>query len=225
MKMKTSHVLVFLLGLAGSASGAITIAGGNGSFETNTIGTSTYTDAWYLNPQAVSGIHLTQWSNITGWTLTAPGGGAANGATAWLMGGSTYGTASDGNYFVNVEGGPNWWLTTTISGLTIGKDYTVYFDARQRSGAAGNFDVFVNTTVPAGGFNIAPSSTSWAQQSFTFNAEALSHTLTISNVDYSTYAETLTGNGVLVDNFSVVPEPSAALLGGLGLLALLRRKR
>ena len=29
----------------------------------------------------------------------------------------------------------------------------------------------------------------------------------------------------MVDNFSVVPEPSAALLGGLGMLALLRRRR
>lgn len=34
-----------------------------------------------------------------------------------------------------------------------------------------------------------------------------------------------TGTTLTVDNVTVVPEPSAALLGGLGLLALLRRRR
>lgn len=33
------------------------------------------------------------------------------------------------------------------------------------------------------------------------------------------------GNGLIFDNISIVPEPSAALLGGLGMLALLRRRR
>jgi hypothetical protein len=224
--MKINHIILpVLLCLTGSATAAITIAGGNGSFETNTRGTATFTETWYLNPQAGSGIHATQWSSITGWTLTAPGGGTANSATAWLMTGNTFGgSASDGNYHINVEGGPNWWLSTSISGLTVGNNYTVFFDAKQRSGGSGNFDVFVNTTVPTGGFNITPTS-SWAQQSFTFTAQLTSHTLTISNVDHSTYVETLVNNGVMVDNFSVVPEPSAALLGGLGLLALLRRRR
>ncbi len=33
------------------------------------------------------------------------------------------------------------------------------------------------------------------------------------------------GNGLIFDNISIVPEPSAALLGGLGVLCLLRRRR
>jgi hypothetical protein len=33
------------------------------------------------------------------------------------------------------------------------------------------------------------------------------------------------GNGLSFDNISVIPEPSAALLGGLGILGLLRRRR
>jgi hypothetical protein len=224
MKTRSSLILPLLLGLAGSASAAITIAGGNGSFETNTLGTATFPNAWYLNPQAASGTHATQWSNISGWTLGGPNAGAATGANAWLMGGSTYGTASNGNFQVNVEGGPDWWLSAPITGLTVGNTYTVQFDARRRdAGGSGTFDVFVNSTISlvgaTGGFNVTASSTTWEQKSFTFVAAAETSFLTISNTDNPG------GNGFMVDNFSVVPEPSAALLGGLGMLALLGRRR
>ena len=39
------------------------------------------------------------------------------------------------------------------------------------------------------------------------------------------FESTAGGPTFTVDNISVVPEPSAALLGGLGMLALLRRRR
>jgi hypothetical protein len=223
--MKTrSSLITLLLGLAGSASAAISIAGGNGSFETNTRGTAAFGGGagqiWYLNPVAgnASG------ANISGWTLTAPGGGTANANTAWLMGDNTYGAPSDGTYQINVEGGPDWWLSAPITGLTVGNTYTVQFDARRRdAGGSGTFDVFVNSTISlvgaTGGFNVTASSTTWEQKSFTFVAAAETSFLTIANTDNPG------GTGFMVDNFSVVPEPSAALLGGLGMLALLGRRR
>lgn len=219
MKSRSVLALPILLGLASSASAAV-IAGGNGSFETNTRGTAAFGGAfgqiWYLNPVAgnASG------SDISGWTLYAPGGGTPNANTAWLMSGATYGAPSDGTYQVNVEGGPDWWLSTNITGLTVGDTYTVFFDARKRdAGGSGTFDISIDTTIPAGGFNLSPSTTTWTQLSITFVANAATHVLTISNTDNPG------GTGFMVDNFSVVPEPTVSLLGGLGLLALLRRRR
>lgn len=214
MKLKTTHLAAFAaITLAGSASAA-TIAGGNGSFETVTLGTPLATDLWYLTDVTISG-----------WTLEVRTP-SVNGAV-WFMGGNDYGPASEGYYKVNVlSGGTSYFLSTTIAGLTVGNSYTVNFDARQRDGSAyGNFDVVVDTTVPSGGFDITPTSTAWAQQSFTFTATASSHTLKIANYDYTTQGFTAGGNGFMVDNFSVVPEPGAALLGSLGMLALLRRRR
>jgi hypothetical protein len=214
MKLKTTHLAALAaITLAGSASAA-TIAGGNGSFETVTLNAPPiFPNAWLLTDVTISGWNLTvRTPNING--------------AVWFMGEPDYGLASDGFYQVNVlSGGVSYFLSTAITGLTVGNSYTVYFDARQRSGGGGSFDVVVDTTVPSGGFDITPSSTTWAQQSITFTAEAASHTLRIANYNYADEAVTTTGAGLMVDNFSVVPEPSAALLGGIGMLALLRRRR
>jgi hypothetical protein len=215
MKLQTTYYAALAaVTIIGSASAA-TIAGGNGSFETVTLNApETFTNAWLLTNVTLSG-----------WTYTerTPD---VNGAV-WFMGGNTYGTASDGNYMVNViSGGTSYFLSTSITGLTAGNAYTVYFDARQRDGTSGgSFDVVVDTTAPSGGFDITPTSTDWAQQSITFTANATSHTLRIANYDYDTEAVTATGAGLMVDNFSVIPEPSAALLGSLGMLCLFRRRR
>ena len=62
---------------------------------------------------------------------------------AWFINNNSgYGSSSDGDFFVNVENGPDWWLAAPITGLTVGNTYTVYFDARNRdSGGSGDFDV------------------------------------------------------------------------------------
>lgn len=216
MKPYAKIIAASLLGMT-AISQAATIAGGNGSFETVTTGAvaygGTYGQIFYLNE-----------ASFSGWTYTERVNDV-NGAV-WLMADTTYGAASDGNNQVNlISDGTSYFLSTTISGLTVGNSYTVNFDARQRSGGGGTFDVVVDTTVPTGGFDITPTSTTWAQQSITFTATAANHTLSIANYDYATGAVTTSGNGLFVDNFSVVPEPSAALLGGLGMLCLLRRRR
>ena len=54
----------------------------------------------------------------------------------------------------------------------------------------------------------------------------VSVTYTHNNWDGSSASElTSTGNSVATATFTVIPEPTAALLGSLGLLALLRRRR
>ncbi len=201
-----------------SLSSAAVIAGGNGSFETNNSGTTTasFPDVWRLDSPTV----------IDGWTLYNPGGTLSSTpqADAWLIrAGSTYGTASDGSFMINVESGPDWWLGTEITGLTSGWTYTLSFDTRQRSGGGGgNFDVFVNNTLSTTGAftaaNVAPSTTTWETRSINFTANASTMSVFIANTD-------VTNSGFMVDNFSIVPEPSAALLGGLGLLGMLRRRR
>lgn len=47
----------------------------------------------------------------------------------------------------------------------------------------------------------------------------------IGAVGFSTGNETVVGNIKSISLTSAIPEPSIALLGGLGLLALLRRRR
>lgn len=228
--MKINRILATALftGMSGlllpSLASAAVIAAGNGSFETNTRGTAAFGGGfgqiWYLNPLAgnASG------ADIAGWTLYGVGGGTPPANTAWLMSdASGYGTASNGNYFINVESGPDWWLGTEITGLTAGWTYTLSFDTRRRSGGGGgNFDVFVNsalsTTGAVGNFTVAPLTTNWETVSFDFTATASSMNLVIANPD-------VTNTGFMVDNFTIVPEPSAALLAGLGLMGMLRRRR
>ena len=60
----------------------------------------------------------------------------------------------------------------------------------------------------------------YVKQTLSFTATATTHTFTVSNSGSGS-----DGSGFLVDNFTVVPEPSAALLGSLGMLALLRRRK
>ena len=184
------------LPLAGISHAVPTIAGGNGSFETTTAPTDQALNWW-------------QWGledfTINGWTVTKSDGistfNPASENAPWFSNGLTgMGTASNGQFFVNVEGGVKWRLKASLEGLTIGTSYTVSYDTRLRGGS-GNFDISVDTTSPAGGFNVIPTSTTiWATQSFTFVAEAETHTLTISNQD-------AVGLGFFVDNLGIVETP------------------
>lgn len=86
MKVKNPTLAaIAALALVGPALAAV-IAGGNGSFETVTLNDGfIFPNAWRLNDVT-----------ITGWTYTERVIDPVNGAT-WFMGGSDYGTASDGN--------------------------------------------------------------------------------------------------------------------------------
>jgi hypothetical protein len=220
MKRKTKIIIAaVLLGMTASSQAAIVIAGGNGSFETNT----------YTNPgfAGINGLWETTAGSASGWTFSGTG--------RWFMqtdnGGNNFGAPQDGDYYLNIalgEGGFPFSMSTAITGLTVGLNYDVEFYASERGGIQGgtSFGVSVDTTVPtsltvteASLPSVGGGSSNYVKQTLSFTATSVSHTFTLSNSGSGS------GNGFLVDNFTVVPEPSSALLGGIGLLALLRRRR
>lgn len=218
MKSYASVTAASLLGFTAATQAAV-IAGGNGSFETNT----------FTNPgfAGISGLWETTAGSASGWTFSGTG--------RWFMqndnGGNNFGAPQDGQYYMNIslgEGGFPFSMSAAITGLTVGASYDVEFYASERSGTQGgtSFGVSVDTTVPttltvmeANLPAITSGASNYVKQTLSFTATAPTHTFTLSNSGSGS------GNGFLVDNFSVVPEPSAALLGSIGLLGLLRRRR
>jgi hypothetical protein len=198
--------------LSTSASAAIVVANGNGDFESTTISN--------LNTGLASfGLYHGSSTAIEGWTFT---GGTSGGNFRWLFEapiGTQWGPIS-GDYSLNLTQADSTFAntaTTTVTGLTIGLVYDLAFDVAARSGAFGTVTVDVDGT-QVGSFNQSIG-TSFATQTYTFTASAATASIRFN------YGSTLNGNGYVLDNVTVVPEPSAALLGGLGILGLLRRRR
>jgi hypothetical protein len=198
------------------ASAALAIASGNGSFETNGADTS---NDFFDNV----GLYelVTVGGTIPGWTFNTPGGPGR-----WFMeDGCGFGLASNGSAFINLSNAiAGYTASSTISGLDIGQSYTLTFDASLRkSVSAGSFTAELDLTTPllvtisAADLPANAGLSNYEQQTITFIATNTTHTLTLDSANSP-------GDGFIVDNFAVIPEPSAALLGGLGLLALLRRR-
>lgn len=110
--------------------------------------------------------------------------------------------------------------TVNLSGLTVGREYTVQFfvaDYRNEDLGWGNLsrDETITSGNASGALNYLNNPTGPA--SFvvgTFTADA------------ATQAFDFTANqSAQLNAINVIPEPSAALLGGLGMLVLLRRRR
>jgi hypothetical protein len=165
--------------------------------------------------------------NATGWTKVGAygiydGAGNANGP------GTVFGS------WAYVPGnGPNtsfgvYQTLTTI--LVAGMSYTLSFQANPWvSGSSndirvGNYNIGSyddNTSYSSLSLSVIDTpttDTAWTLRSYTFTALGGEDTV---------YFGTALNSGYDIDNVSLVavPEPSAALLGGLGLLALLRRRR
>ncbi len=109
-------------------------------------------------------------------------------------------------------------LTITLGGLTSGLSYYVQIWSHSYQMAVkGGEAVATGYDPPGGGSDSIPS---WFTVG-TFTADATTQTVTLSR-----YGDPLSGRPQ-IDAYMVtaIPEPAAALLGGLGLLTLLRRRR
>jgi hypothetical protein len=116
-------------------------------------------------------------------------------------------------------------FTISLSGLIIGKDYKIQFvlaDNRDNAGHATLLAKGANVTGDSARYRYSYTDGQFAVITASFTADATSAQFQPgqrwgNDVPNATF---LSGIQVLA-----VPEPSAALLGGLGMLALLRRRR
>lgn len=223
MKLKTIHLAalaaissVTILGLAGNLQAATVIVDAttkNGSFESPGISDNSYISS-----------------------VQSPWTGSANAYTENPAGAST---SQNGDHYVGLD----WWVETssifmdhTNVGVTIQADTTYTMTAWVRTQNATNIVGNISIYGWTSGGNQQQATTSltglsdtWQQFTVSFTTGASGGAVG-SDLEFS-LNKVSTGSGtnpkLLFDNVVVtsVPEPSAALLGGLGMLALLRRRR
>jgi hypothetical protein len=146
---------------------------------------------------------------------------AANSVNTWSGGwtyavkGSIYQANTNGNFLSTNTNASSLSSTTTTSGTLNGNTATPYtWTMTITRDSATTVDLFTSL-IGGGGYSETMTSNNVTTSLFTYTAMGI---LTTGNTDL----DQLTVSNA---QFSVIPEPSAALLGGLGLLALLRRRR
>jgi hypothetical protein len=117
-------------------------------------------------------------------------------------------------------------ITITFSDLTMGQEYKLrVWAADYRSFGAGRY-VTVDggtTRVDYNGTDVANTTTGGGFFTGVFTADSTSQAFTLTGVNTIQASNASTQYNAL--QLVAIPEPSAALLGGLGLLAMLRRRR
>jgi MYXO-CTERM domain-containing protein len=238
---------ILTLGGASTYTGATLISAGTLALaSTGSIASTQITNASgaTFDVSAVSGYTLGSGKTLTNNGTMNGSFTVASGAT--LNGSGTFSGAVAVNGNLNPGNSPG--SQTYASGLTLGAASTTTMEIAGLGGVAGTDFDFINVTggtmtndgsltiVDFGGFDISAQTGTYNLFDFvavagdfdvvTVDGNALTYSVgtddwsaTVGDATYN-FAE---GTGVL--SVTVVPEPTAALLGGLGLLGLLRRRR
>lgn len=145
-------------------------------------------------------------------TMTVPTGGGTGG---WVGLGFADTNTTTGSFWANDAAAWFLYRPDTNVDTFLGPGTNGSLDEGNHAGSA-DFDIVLNT-----------EGASWTAEWFINGGSVRTATFgTNPTINYVGFGRE-NGNTSAIDNFSLtaVPEPSAALLGGLGMLALLRRRR
>lgn len=123
-------------------------------------------------------------------------------------------------------------LGQNMAGQTVNILFEYLYDINRNASADDTLlNVWINptgSTPPSGGLAAGNLNTVWNSSAFVLLEQRIDNNATPGTAESSSILNTtiLTGTDATFANaIALIPEPSAALLGGLGLLALLRRRR
>lgn len=208
-----------------STTGSLSVAWNLGSTTSYTLNGVTFTGFNTRSGTADTGNYniTTNTGNISGQNFFGAYGTPVNSAGGSI--GTDYGSALNTGVYVNGTATGVY----TFSGLTVGNEYSLqlWFNDVRANATTGSATIDSGTGTPSvilltddEGLDGAGGRGALSQYTIgTFTADAASQSFRVN--------ETTSLGGATLNMLQLrqVPEPGSALLGGLGLLALLRRRR